>query len=580
MNFSLIKRTIKQTLYCIFLISTFSCAESVPDPHDNIIISKSFTAGEKIIFESDEKTIKSVSLVDRDNKFVYEKYPVYKENNVFTINRFLNQKVPFHKSYSLLIEKSNNRSSIVDIEIEKSIIIKSLCNKEDCATLTGNIIGGIDAYLEIETFKVSTSKITYNVFSPYESLENIHDFSSPVGLDYFSFNLQSPPEGVNYYIALLSIRIVNDNETIENKLPIKVVRPIEIKHFGKHELAEVYDPVPVSGCIPGSIGSSVQYSESESETRQNSVAVTINKNWNNSFSNNTSLQTTEGISLGETQTTVNSSSLASSETQSESFTNTDSNSESNNLSFNTSDGEMWSWSLDESNSQTNSDSESSSTNLGVNGSSTVGVSGEGSLPFLAKASGKVEVTAGVSSNWGSSNTSTDSETSGTNRGYSTSGSSQNGKTFGSAQNDTRSQSLSGTYVLSNSSSSTITESSALSSGRVWNMSESLSSGKTVSEGNSESISQTIVTSNSSTTTFSYSGYIPRGRFGVFFRQTSRYVKLSEIINYDLSGYPNHAGIIMMNTWAWAPELSISESCSGALDTSLPTASCFIQPCEN
>ena len=89
MNFSLIKRTIKQTLYCIFLISTFSCAESVPDPHDNIIISKSFTAGEKIIFESDEKTIKSVSTVDRDNKFVYEKYPVYKENNVFTINRFL-----------------------------------------------------------------------------------------------------------------------------------------------------------------------------------------------------------------------------------------------------------------------------------------------------------------------------------------------------------------------------------------------------------------------------------------------------------------------------------------------------------
>ena len=580
MNFSLFKRIIKQTLYCIFLISTFSCAETVPDYYDNIVIEKSFTAGEKITFKSDENIIKNVSLVDRDNNFVYEKYPVYKEDNVFTINRFLNQKVPFHKNYSLLIAKNNNRNSIVDIEIEKSIIIKSLCNKKECSTLTGNIIGGITAYLEIETFRVSTSKITYNVFTPYESLENIHEFSSPVGLDYFTFNLQSPPEGVNSYIALLSIHIISNNKTIENKLPIKVVRPIEIKHFGKHELAEVYDPVPVSGCIPGSIGSSVQYSESESETRQNSVAVTINKNWNNSFSNNTALQTSEGISIGETQTTVNSSSLASSETQSESFTNTDSNSESNNLSFSTNDGEMWSWSLDESNSQTNSDSESSSTNLGVNGSSTVGVSGEGSLPFLAKASGKVEVTAGVSSNWGNSNTSTDSETNGTNRGYSTSGSTQNGKTFGSVQNDTRSQSLSGSYVLSNNASSTITESSALSSGRVWNMSESLSSGKTVSEGNSESISQTIVTSNSSTTTFSYSGYIPRGRFGVFFRQTSRYVKLSEIISYDLSGYPNHAGVIMMNTWAWAPELSISESCSDALNTSLPAASCLIQPCEN
>ena len=110
------------------------------------------------------------------------------------------------------------------------------------------------------------------------------------------------------------------------------------------------------------------------------------------------------------------------------------------------------------------------------------------------------------------------------------------------------------------------------------MSESVSSGKVVTEGSGESVAQTIVNSSSSTTTFSYAGYIPRGRLGVFFRQTSRYVKISEIITYSLNGYPQHAGYIMMNTWAWAPELSVAESCESAMTTSLPLNECLIPPC--
>jgi len=90
------------------------------------------------------------------------------------------------------------------------------------------------------------------------------------------------------------------------------------------------------------------------------------------------------------------------------------------------------------------------TNTSVNGSTTVGVSGEGSLPFLAKASGKVEVSAGIQRGWGNSSTNSESNTNSTNRGYSTSGLSQEGRSFGSVQNDSRSHSLSGSYVLSNS----------------------------------------------------------------------------------------------------------------------------------
>ena len=200
------------------------------------------------------------------------------------------------------------------------------------------------------------------------------------------------------------------------------------------------------------------------------------------------------------------------------------------------------------------------------------------MPFLAKASGKVEVSAGIQRGWGNTNTSSESSTSSTNRGYTSGGSSQNGRSFGSTQNDSRSYSLNGAYVLSSSTSNSVSESSSLSSGRVWNMSESISSGKVITEGNSESLSQTIVTSESSSTTFSYSGYIPRGRFGTFFRQTSRYVKLSEIITYTLDGYPQHAGYVMMNTWAWAPDLSIGSSCEEAGISSLPVSECLIPPC--
>ena len=89
-------------------------------------------------------------------------------------------------------------------------------------------------------------------------------------------------------IAKIDIKAYNaEDDYVETSLPFKVVRPVEVKHFGKYELAEVYEPVPVTGCIPGTIGSSVQYSESESETRQNSVSITYNKSW--SDSNSTSL---------------------------------------------------------------------------------------------------------------------------------------------------------------------------------------------------------------------------------------------------------------------------------------------------
>lgn len=570
-----------KAFFLIFL--SVSCTQAAHEENNFFYVDNpEVVSGQELEIKSySEKIVNNninLYLVDQ-NKNKVETYRFKTLQNSLLISRLINKKISSSSAYSLLIESDTNRQ-VIALKIKPSIIIESVCGSDKCETLTGNVIEKVRNKIHVRPYKISATNFKYQVITPWNSYEFENNYNSAVSEDWIdNVVLDSVPSDVSSYIAVLNIIASNDQgEFAETSLPFKVVRPLEVKHFGKYELAEVYEPVPVTGCIPGTVGNNVQYTESESETRQNSVSINVSKSWSDSLSSSLSNTSTEGISVSETSGTVNSSSLSNSETQSEGYGNTYNSGESSNIQYNTSDGENWSWSLDNSSSNTQSSSSSQSTNTGVQGSTTVGVSGEGSLPFLAKASGKVEVSAGVSRNWGDSSTSGESSTDTSSRGYSTGGTSQNGRSFGSVQNESRSHSLTGSYVLSSSTSNVVSASSSLSSGRVWNMSESVSSGKVVTEGNSENIGETIVTSETSSTTFSYSGYIPRGRYGMFHRQTSRYVKLSEIIAYDLNGFPRHAGYIMMNTWAWAPDLSLGESCSEVLSSSLPQAECLIEPC--
>ncbi len=576
----------KKIIVSLFLALITCCSNSSPKEQISISTnSNRITSGEMISFdiESEASVQKVKSYLIGADGFTYETYSSVLNNNQFIINRFLNTRIPFGQSYKLnfVLETENSQVlRVMPIDIEPSIIVNSFCASDNCESLSSNVLESVKNKLTISFYNIAPVKVRYIVTTPNDSFQILHEFNSPIQEDWIeNLVFEKVKEEYSSYISKIEILAYDvDSNEAKTELPFRVVRPIEIKHFGNYELAEIYEPVPVTGCIPGTVGNSVQYSESQTETRQTSVSVSYNKSWSDSNSTSSSTSNSEGISVNETNSTVANSSLSESETQSESFSDTASQGESNNVQFSTSDGENWSWSLGESESQTSGTSQGENTNTGVSGSTTVGVSGEGSLPFLAKASGKVEVSAGIQRGWGSTNSTSESNSTGTNRGYSTGGSSQNGRAFGSTQNDSRSYSLSGAYVLSSSTSNSVSESSSLSSGRVWNMSESISSGKVITEGNSESLSQTIVSSESSNTTFSYGGYIPRGRYGTFFRQTSRYVKLSEIITYTLDGYPQHAGYIMMNTWAWAPDLSLGSSCEQAGISSLPVSECLIPPC--
>ena len=48
-------------------------------------------------------------------------------------------------------------------------------------------------------------------------------------------------------------------------------------------------PLPVSGCIPGSIHNRVTYSETDSETVQQSLSITVSRTWMQSHGTSSSV---------------------------------------------------------------------------------------------------------------------------------------------------------------------------------------------------------------------------------------------------------------------------------------------------
>lgn len=577
-------------LFFLILINLFifSCGNLSEEKEYNFNLSKeTVTSGESVLITYDKKMLKfdfvDVYLTNNEEKII-DSYGRQDIDGIYNINRiFANRESIRNNDFYLKMifqSENQNRSFMFPININDSLIIESICNTENCNSLTGNILELIPNKIKVSVEGIVATKYTYYI-SFLDNVDTIsHHYNSPTNEDYIdNITMNKVPDNLSSYVG--SIRVVAEDgygNFVESAIPLRVVRPLEVKHYGKYELAEVYNPVPVSGCIIGSVGNNVNYSETTSETRQNSLNIIISKSWSDSNSRNIDVTEAEGLSIGETKSVVNSSSLSNSETNRESQTNSYSDSENYNSNFSTSDGENWSWSLNESNTQGTNSSSSNANTIGGSGSVSVGASGEGSLPFLAKASGSIETTVGVNASNTSAevNGETDSKTTG--RVYTTSGVRNESASFGTAQNITNTSSLSGSYAVSRSNSNSISQSDSDSSTRVWNMSNSISSGKVITIGDSESISQTIVESSSSSTTFSYSGFIPRGRSGLFYRQTSRWTKLSEIISYDLNGFPFHAGYITMNTWSWAPELAMGESCKEVPQPKMEPATCYIPPC--
>ena len=411
-----------------------------------------------------------------------------------------------------------------------------------------------------------------------------HTFDSPIAEDFVG---ESEPlffnrviDGEQFYVTSLRVKAYDaEGNMAETALPLSVHRALEVVYDGKREVAERYAPAPVSGCIPGSIGTRVSYSETKSEFRQRTVSMTINQSWLRSSGRNLDRTWREGVSEGQTQSRTLGSSLSEEERVQESMNVSYNQNESNDVKFSESDGEAWRWSVTEG--ESNSEYSDRMSDIYGSGSykSTISASAEGSIPMLAKSSSKVTTSAGVKVGGRTGSTTGMAVSERSERGYSTSGSTNENRSFGSTTAEGRGQNINNSYALSSSSSQSLSEGESLSSNRTWNLSEGESESEVVSE--SESIAQnlTLASSSQDSTTQSFSGFIPRGRYGVFYRQTTRWVRRAEVRTYNQCGVARHVGELMFNEFTWAPDLAIASACEDrAPPPNLPEKACLISPC--
>jgi hypothetical protein len=491
-------------------------------------------------------------------------------SNLDAINYGKNNRLEF-----LAFNKDNQiiLSDQIPITLNPSIVINSLCATAGCTTLTGNAIGDLPQKINVSTFGIQPVKYKYIINTKNDSLTIEHQYDTPVADDYLDNIVWSlPNKDESFYLtSVIVIAIDKEGNEVLNALPVKVVRPVEVRYDGSYELAQTFEPVPVSGCITGSIDNRIDYSESKSETRENSIDVSISRDWNKSVGLSVSQELTEGIQVSQTIGNSISSSSEQSETTENGWETSQSKSSSNEFNWSTVNGESWEF----NNSNSVGNSQTNETQNEINGSVTVGVEGEGSLPFLGKIGGNVSTTGGVRRGWNNANTNSTERT----QGYSISGNSEKSQSFGSVQTDEATTGLNGAYVVGKSFSNSIETSEEQSNTRVWDMTNGTSQENVVSIGNAESISKTQTVSTSVTTSLNFSVFLPRERKGIFYRQTSRWIREIKIITYDLNGTPKLAGKMLANEWNWAVSMSIGNSCQEiSKPNNMEVVSCYIEPC--
>ncbi len=482
----------------------------------------------------------------------------------------------------------------LELKVEPSIIIESFEPLDaQCGAPALRALAGMAYQMRIRVAGFSATRVKYE-FSSINANPGVtvidHSFGegNPVAEDVVGDGVISReivyfnpvPENLQYYVAGIRVTAYNDQgEMIETALPMTIHRPVEVRYGGKYELAEVYEPEPVTGCTPGTIGATVQYEERQSETRQQSVNVTVSSNWRRSSGRTISEQLREGVSIGESNSQRRGGAEWEGESSSDSYGVTYARDEANDVSFSTQDGESWNWSIREGETEEDYRSRMDRTFGEGSLSGTVGATGEGSIPGFAKVTGSVETTTGVTAGSSVAGTEGERRRVSVDSGYGMAGSSSERRAFGSTTGESQSESLSGSYALTNARERSFSDTDSRSESRVWNLSEGQAVNETVSEGNTEVESRTWVTSETLSESQAISGRIPRNKVGIFYRQTSRWVKRAEVRTYDLCGLAHHAGEIQFNEWTWAAELAIGDGCDVEPPVSeLPRAQCYISPC--
>ena len=476
----------------------------------------------------------------------------------------------------------------VNITVGPSLIIEAFQPfNAACGAPALRALAGVPYHLTVRPVGLKATRFVYEL-NRVNGTDGVTRFShelggSPVATDTLGqdepllFNPITDDEQ-SYVSAIRVVAYDEAGQSVETVLPISVHRPIEVNYGGHRDLAERYDPVPISGCIVGSINTEVCYSESREESRQQTVSVTVSTSFATEHGTSVQRDWQQGISEGMSTSRSEGGSTSDAETVGEGYNVDYEQSESNEVGVATTDGETWDWSMSESDSVETYVSEMEEIYGSGTWSGTVGVSGSGSVPGFAKVTGKVETTVGVEAGGSASTQEGVSRTGSSGRGFRAGGSTDTTRSFGSTTTDSRSESLSGHFALTTQRSSNFQDTQSRNESRVWSMGEGEAVSDSESEAFTQSEEQTWSHSTSLETSQSICGLIPRTQGGLFYRQTTRWVRRAEVRAYDLCGVATHLGELQFNEWTWAANLAIGESCAQNPVSDFPAVACLVPPC--
>jgi hypothetical protein len=379
----------------------------------------------------------------------------------------------------------------IEITVQPSMVIETLRPYfSECSAPAIRGIEGLPYFLRVRTIGLTPERYRFVVtningedgFVEFEKLATSYGIGT-LG-DSEPFFLNPVPEEQQNTVVVINVEAIDPHgEIAETALPFSVHRNIEVISNGAIQVAEYYPPVPVSACIPGVDNNEVLYSESDMEVRQKSVSVTISKQWSEAYGVTNSSNWPEGYTEGTVTTHGETwdNRLTESSSVGESYGVTYGQTSSSNMSFSSSDGETWSMNRAQSVTESEWQEVAENNHWDVNESVTAGAEGGASVPLVAEGKVYAEATVGGEYGQGSSDTLGNRKDIRSDLGYSVSASHNDTLPFGSATTDSRSESVTGDYRLTRTSSS----------GHAISDSEARSESRTYSLGGSDSLSETV-----------------------------------------------------------------------------------------
>ncbi|MBI2377969.1 MAG: hypothetical protein HYV07_28455 [Deltaproteobacteria bacterium] len=196
-------------------------------------------------------------------------------------------------------------STRLSFKVRPSLIVEELQPASaSCSGPVQRALGGAAYRLKVQAAGFEPESFTYTLSSPAIGADPIvvrhiaRGRIDSVG-ERGDFTLPDVPKGLNAYGAILTVEAsAADGQRFGSAFGLAVHRPLEIFYNGNVEIAEVYPPFPVSGCIPGGqTGRDVSYNESETETRERSFNMSWNESWLSTHT--VSNETSETVGLSE-----------------------------------------------------------------------------------------------------------------------------------------------------------------------------------------------------------------------------------------------------------------------------------------